>query len=311
MHIVAIRSRFTLLLFIICALSIPSCNRGPDASTPKKAAIAFTNALEAGDMKTARQVAKGTDSEFDLAKNLGQWMASAKRYHAASVERFGEEGKSYTFMPADLAVELQSANEEIQGDNATIVLTAVGKYPMKLVKDGSEWKVDLQFIDVDAQAVKSIKELGDAAKALDGVSKELEERTMKTIGDAKIALATRVYGEPSNLATPEPADPSAPSVAAAQAQIAALSDAIELYHANTGAYPKALGDLVKQPSGVADWKGPYTPAEGLNDPWNHPYYYRAPGSHNFDRFDLYSAGPDGKAGTGDDITNWTNAVAPG
>jgi general secretion pathway protein G len=40
------------------------------------------------------------------------------------------------------------------------------------------------------------------------------------------------------------------------------------------------------------------------DPWHRPYVYENPGKHNQNAFDLYSAGPDGKPGTDDDIGNW-------
>ncbi len=40
------------------------------------------------------------------------------------------------------------------------------------------------------------------------------------------------------------------------------------------------------------------------DPWGNAYQYACPGAHNCKGYDLYSFGPDGKPGTGDDITNW-------
>jgi len=43
------------------------------------------------------------------------------------------------------------------------------------------------------------------------------------------------------------------------------------------------------------------------DPWQDPYIYENPGKHNPDTFDLYSAGPDRKTGTPDDIGNWDSA----
>lgn len=42
------------------------------------------------------------------------------------------------------------------------------------------------------------------------------------------------------------------------------------------------------------------------DPWGKEYFYDSPGKHNLNGFDVYSAGPDGKPGTEDDIGNWTN-----
>jgi hypothetical protein len=37
----------------------------------------------------------------------------------------------------------------------------------------------------------------------------------------------------------------------------------------------------------------------------HKYFYECPGKHNPDSYDLFSAGPDGRIGTDDDIGNWT------
>lgn len=42
----------------------------------------------------------------------------------------------------------------------------------------------------------------------------------------------------------------------------------------------------------------------LLDPWGNSYHYRRPGSKDKGGFDVYSAGPDGQADTGDDIGNW-------
>jgi general secretion pathway protein G len=40
------------------------------------------------------------------------------------------------------------------------------------------------------------------------------------------------------------------------------------------------------------------------DPWGNPYQYRRPGVKDKGGYDLYSMGPDGQAGTADDIGNW-------
>jgi general secretion pathway protein G len=41
------------------------------------------------------------------------------------------------------------------------------------------------------------------------------------------------------------------------------------------------------------------------DPWQQEYHYVQPGVHNPGSFDLFSAGPDRKPGTEDDLGNWT------
>lgn len=44
----------------------------------------------------------------------------------------------------------------------------------------------------------------------------------------------------------------------------------------------------------------------IKDPWRQEYFYLQPGEHHRDGYDLFSAGPDRKAGTSDDIGNWEN-----
>lgn len=89
-------------------------------------------------------------------------------------------------------------------------------------------------------------------------------------------------------------------IAAARADIySSISLALDLYELDNGAYPSGLADLLKK----VDGKGPYLKKKAL-DPWKKEYKYKSPGDHNKDDYDLYSAGPDGKEGTSDDVTNW-------
>ena len=77
----------------------------------------------------------------------------------------------------------------------------------------------------------------------------------------------------------------------------ALSQAIELYRADTGVYPKQLEELIEAPKALAKkWMGPYiskktTPQDG----WNHDFYYKVtPGGKH--PYDLFSYGPHGEEG---------------
>ena len=79
------------------------------------------------------------------------------------------------------------------------------------------------------------------------------------------------------------------------------------YKLDMGDYPSTadgLNALVTAPASAGDrWHGPY--AEKVTpDPWNEPYQYRYPGTHNKGSYDLYSKGPDKVEGTADDIGNW-------
>ena len=97
-------------------------------------------------------------------------------------------------------------------------------------------------------------------------------------------------------------------VRAAQAQISALTSALNTYRLDVGQYPtdeQGLAALMARPAGAAKWDGPYLQKSVPADPWGRPYLYKSPGVHG--EFDLYSHGKDGQAGgTGDaaDVTSW-------
>lgn len=96
-------------------------------------------------------------------------------------------------------------------------------------------------------------------------------------------------------------------VKAAKIQMQSFSSALDLYNLDTGRYPtssEGLAALVQQTAGVAAWNGPYLKGAALpNDPWNHPYLYRAPGDHGpYDIKSLGSDGQEGGSGTAADLS---------
>ena len=100
---------------------------------------------------------------------------------------------------------------------------------------------------------------------------------------------------------------------AAQNQIQAYKMALESYAVDSGKYPttnQGLQALVEKPTAEPvpkPWHGPYlNPAVIKPDPWGRPYIYVRPPQQNPDPdgFDLYSAGPDGRPGTEDDVVSW-------
>jgi len=82
----------------------------------------------------------------------------------------------------------------------------------------------------------------------------------------------------------------------AKNEMLVMKQSILEYYGETRQYPKALIDLMRKPSGVTNWHGPYleetsVKIEGNNiiDPWDQPYQYRVT-SGGKNRFDLYSLG---------------------
>ncbi len=96
----------------------------------------------------------------------------------------------------------------------------------------------------------------------------------------------------------------------AEMYINKLSGNLALYEATNGRPPtsqQGLAALVVRPTTEPiprKWSQREDKIE--LDPWGREYFYDSPGKHNVNSFDVYSAGPDGKPGTEDDIGNWTN-----
>ena len=95
---------------------------------------------------------------------------------------------------------------------------------------------------------------------------------------------------------------------AAKTDISALDTALDSFEVDCGRYPsneEGLGALLQPPANTQNWHGPYLKKSSIpTDPWNNPYVYRYPGSHNVNGYDLFSMGPDGREGN-DDIDNWS------
>ena len=95
---------------------------------------------------------------------------------------------------------------------------------------------------------------------------------------------------------------------AAATEISHISLALDTFEVDCGRYPTAeegLKALVEQPSNADGWHGPYLNRGLPKDPWGKVYVYQCPGQHNSSGYDLYSFGPDGQDGGGDDIDNWS------
>lgn len=97
---------------------------------------------------------------------------------------------------------------------------------------------------------------------------------------------------------------------AADLQVETLTTALNYYQIDVGNYPtqeQGLIALLKRPSDVQNWRGPYIrKQQHLLDPWRRPFHYRVPGREG--AFDVFTFGADGKeGGEGDDtdVGNWT------
>ncbi len=92
----------------------------------------------------------------------------------------------------------------------------------------------------------------------------------------------------------------------AKSEVRAIGTAVTMYVTDTGTTLNDSFDLevlLLPPDDGGGPQGPYlNKADDWIDPWENLYAVRIPGEVNYD-FDVYSVGPDGHAGTEDDISN--------
>lgn len=88
-------------------------------------------------------------------------------------------------------------------------------------------------------------------------------------------------------------------VTIAKAQMEAFEKSLDTYRLDVGRYPsteEGMGALMTAPAAAgAKWNGPYLKKGIPQDPWGHPYLYRAPGSAAKD-YEIVSTGKDGQPG---------------
>ncbi len=83
----------------------------------------------------------------------------------------------------------------------------------------------------------------------------------------------------------------------AKSQIDGFGRALDAYRLDVGHYPtteQGLASLYVRPTDESKWNGPYLQKSPPDDPWGHPYIYRA--RDGGAEFDLLSLGKDGQPG---------------
>lgn len=92
---------------------------------------------------------------------------------------------------------------------------------------------------------------------------------------------------------------------AGKAAVHSMEMKVQAYILDNGGAPANLNDLVTRPGSAGNWNGPYARPGDLNDPFGHPFQYKAPGDHgDFDIIFLGKDGAPGGDGMNKDYGNW-------
>jgi hypothetical protein len=128
-----------------------------DASTPKKASLAFAAAMVSGDTDKMRSVAVGTDSQvFVFYTALAEMVGAQRKFKAVLTAKFSDACKIPPEIDAignmnPIPPDNDSLTEKIDGDTAMLV-DASGHPGLKFKKIGNAWKVDFDAADADLPA---------------------------------------------------------------------------------------------------------------------------------------------------------------
>jgi hypothetical protein len=163
----------------------------PDLSSPKQAAIAFAKAVAAGDLKSARSLAIGTDAEFAVWKSMSELLQASKRLQAVATKRFGEFPPQFDLnFWEHFADQYEPLEEKIEGDRAYLVRkTDRRHYGPTLKRVGDGWKIDLSGT---AKRLTQLEKNVKTAKAMDAVAKNLESGKYQNVNEALEAWRAEV-----------------------------------------------------------------------------------------------------------------------
>jgi general secretion pathway protein G len=82
----------------------------------------------------------------------------------------------------------------------------------------------------------------------------------------------------------------------ARRELDLYAKSLEIFHADFGRYPSSkegLAALIRRPSTLTGWRGPYIEGDYSVDPWGNEYVYRV--LNDGAGYELFSYGPEGEA----------------
>jgi general secretion pathway protein G len=186
---------------------------------------------------------------------------------------------------------LAKAAPQVQGDRATVETAVTGKH--ELVRKNGKWLVDYAASDGFLGGTAATKKMTDQNAPMAALWRAVaaDVRAHK-FASRDAATAERARREAA-LAAPAPRATPA-QVQVARDDCATLTAAVRTFEVDMGRLPTAEEGLARLANA--------SPARYISaipqDPWGGAYVYRVVNNRSFE---VFSAGPDGRPGTEDDI----------
>jgi hypothetical protein len=161
----------------------------PDLSTPKKAAMAFTKAVETGDLNGVKTTSVGSEADYQLVQSIMDFLAANQLLRQAAIDRFGQPASEQIPDLSNLSKQVEQGAEKMDGDTATVG-KADDKEPMKLKKIDGQWKCDLSAIPDKQQVSKAMPKM---RQIMLDVTTDIKAGKYKTVEEAKDAMSKAIF----------------------------------------------------------------------------------------------------------------------
>jgi hypothetical protein len=184
------------LLLLAGALFAVACERkpaGPDLSTPKAAALTFTQALENGDLPTARAASNASGDEGELLEAMAESASGMIRLTSAAGARLGDEARKLAEQHAAIGMTKMIAQGTVdqQGDRAT-VSTREKAGQMQLQRSDGRWRVDVGALTRGRDVSQVVIFLRAAGLAARQVADDIDAGRLTSLPAAQEAMVMRI-----------------------------------------------------------------------------------------------------------------------
>lgn len=186
-----------LAIALVSVAVRPATTRAADLSEPKAAAMAFATAMMTNDGPGMHAAGIGNDEQWKVTETLAKLVVSQQKLSEAATAKFGAEAK----MPVNNQLKnvedkLKDADVAINGDEATITAKnpQPGSEPVKLKKEGGNWKVVLETMTgkLRGAGAGDPERLGKLADAMSELADDISAGKFATVAEMRQALMTRM-----------------------------------------------------------------------------------------------------------------------
>ena len=192
--------QFCTLAMVLC-LTPQLLAADVDQSSPKAAAVSFAKALDAGDAKTARQLATGSDADKQVIDAIISFNSAVKKLRESAIKKYTDKADEVVSPGAviDSTKILDDTEVREEGDVATIVPTKPQQRPSAthLKKVDGKWKVNLnQTLQESAAPGQTIEQLHAMIQSWGDIfsetADEIDQGKYPTPADANQALSVKM-----------------------------------------------------------------------------------------------------------------------